>query len=458
MRSPLFFTLIALVTTLWIWFIPTPTGLSVEAWHMFAIFLGTILLVITAALPMSAATLLGLTGMVTTGTTHFQSAFSGYSNEVVWLVFIAFFIAHGFVHTGLASRIAYGFIALLGKHSLGLAYGLCLAEVCLAPAIPSVTARSGAIISPIVQSLSEAFKSRSLGNYLMLVVFQVSTLTSAMFLTAMAGNPLVAKLAKNAGVEITWSSWSLYAIVPGMVSLMIIPLIIYVMAPPTLKQTPDAPKIAHAKLHTLGPLSQHEWFMLGTFIMLLILWIFGTTFHVSTITAALLGFGFLILSGVLKWSDLLGVKSAFDTFIWFGAFIAMADAMSNLGLTTWFSNIAAGYLGNLHWTFGLLTVVLVYFYAHYFFASATAHIGALYLPFLMTALKLGAPPLIAALLLGYASNLFGGLTHYGFGSAPILFGAGFSNLKQWWKIGFCVSVINLVIWIGIGGLWWSWLA
>ena len=172
---------------------------------------------------------------------------------------------------------------------------------------------------------------------------------------------------------------------------------------------------------------------------------------------AFIGFFFLILTGVLSWKDLLGVKSAFDTFIWFGAFIAMAEAMNNLGLTTWFGHQAAFYFGGMHWMSALLLIVLVYFYVHYFFASSTAHIGALYLPFLMVALQMGAPPLIAALILGYASNLFGGLTHYGFGSAPILFGAGFVGLKQWWGIGFCVSVVNLVIWLGIGSLWWSFL-
>lgn len=439
-----------------LWICPAPNGLQPEAWHMFALFLATIILVVLDAMPMSAATLLGLTAMVVTHTTDFHVAFSGYSNEVAWLVFIAFFIAHGFVQTGLARRLAYGFVALLGKNTLGLGYGLCLAEACLAPAIPSVTARSGAIIYPIVQSLSDAFEGR-VGKYLMLVAFQASTITSAMFLTAMAGNPLAVKLAQNAGVNISWGTWSLYALVPGLISLALIPLIIYWLSPPEIKHTPNALIIARTHLDQMGPLSKQEWLMMGTFVGLLILWIFGPIFHIQAVTTALIGFVFLILTGVLKWQDLLSVKSAFDTFIWFGAFIAMADAMNSLGLTTWFGQFAASYFAGMHWSIALFLIILVYFYVHYFFASSTAHIGALYLPFLMVALQLGAPPLIAALVLAYASNLFGGLTHYGFGSAPILFGAGFVGLKQWWSIGFLVSLVNLVIWLGVGGVWWLWL-
>lgn len=46
------------------------------------------------------------------------------------------------------------------------------------------------------------------------------------------------------------------------------------------------------------------------------------------------------------------------------------------------------------------------------------------------------------------------LTHYGTGTAPIIFGSGYTTLAEWWKTGFVVSVVNLAIWFYIGGLWW----
>lgn len=428
-----------------IWFCPVPPGLTVNAWHMFAIFMTTIILVVLDAVPMSVATLLALTVMVMTRTTDFRMAFLGYSNEVTWLVFISFFIAQGFVQTGLASRMAFGFVAILGKSTLGLAYGLCLAEGLLAPAIPSATARAGAIIYPVIQSLSDAFEGR-FGKYLILVAFQTSAVTSAMFMTGMAGNPLAAKLALSAGISIDWGTWLRYALIPGLISLASIPLLIYWLAPPEIKHTPNAVVLARDRLASMGPLSPPEWVMLATFVGLLGLWILGPAWGIQAVTTALLGLTVLILTGVLKWQDLLGVKTAFDTFIWFGAFIAMGDAMNALGLTSWFGELAGSWFGNMHWSGALLLILVVYYYLHYFFASSTAHIGALYLPFLLVAIKVGAPALPAALALGYASNLMGGLTHYGFGSAPILFGAGFVGLKEWWRIGFYVSILNLSIW------------
>jgi DASS family divalent anion:Na+ symporter len=49
------------------------------------------------------------------------------------------------------------------------------------------------------------------------------------------------------------------------------------------------------------------------------------------------------------------------------------------------------------------------------------------------------------------------LTHYGTGTAPIIFGSGYATLGEWWKTGFILSVANLLIWIVAGGLWWRFL-
>ncbi len=65
-------------------------------------------------------------------------------------------MSQGFEKTGLGERIANMFVAALGKSTLGLSYGLNVAEAILAPAMPSTSARAGGIFMPIIKSLSEA--------------------------------------------------------------------------------------------------------------------------------------------------------------------------------------------------------------------------------------------------------------------------------------------------------------
>lgn len=451
--------------TLW-WGVSVPAGLEdPRAWQLLAIFLATITAVIIEAVPMGAATLLGLSAAVITQTLSFKDAFSGYSHHVTWLIVIAFFISHGFIETGLGRRVAYFFIAAFGKSSIGLGFGLTLSELALAPAIPSMTARTGAVVYPIAQALSHSFDSRvedgtrlRLGRYLVAVAFQAAVVTSAMFMTAMAGNPLVASLAGEAGVKLTWTSWALYGLAPGLCSLAVIPFIVFFLAPPEVKGTPNAAAFARQHLKEMGPMSTNEMLMGLGFVGLLLLWIFGKPFGIDEVTTALIGFAFLLLTGVLKWNELLRLHSAWETFIWFGALIAMAEGLKNMGLTIWFGENMAQLFSGTNWMVASGGLILIYFYSHYLFASSTAHIGALYLPFLLVLIKVGAPPLESALIMAFASNLYMGLTHYGSGPAPILFGSGFVSLKEWWGIGAVLSVVNLIIWIGVGSLWWPFVS
>jgi divalent anion:Na+ symporter, DASS family len=112
-------------------------------------------------------------------------------------------------------------------------------------------------------------------------------------------------------------------------------------------------------------------------------------------------------------------------------------------------------MGGLSWVSGFVLISLVYFYSHYFFASNTAHVASMYGAFLGVSITLGAPPMLAALVLGFFSSLFAGMTHYGTGPAHVLFGTGYVTVGAWWRYGLLISVVNILIWVGIGGLWWK---
>ncbi len=106
--KPLLVTLIAGVT---IWFSPVPTGVDIQAWHLLAIFVATVVGIIAKPLPMGAVAMLGITMTALTGTLTISQALSGFGNSVIWLIVIAFFISRGFIKTGLGARIAYLFMS-----------------------------------------------------------------------------------------------------------------------------------------------------------------------------------------------------------------------------------------------------------------------------------------------------------------------------------------------------------
>jgi DASS family divalent anion:Na+ symporter len=164
-----------------------------------------------------------------------------------------------------------------------------------------------------------------------------------------------------------------------------------------------------------------------------------------------------MLTGVLDWHDILKDTRAWDALIWFGGLVGMATMLGRLGLLKWFAGYVGVHVAGLPWLPTLLIVALVYFYAHYSFASLTAAVTAMYVPFLTVAVGAGAPPELAALVLAFFSSLCVCLTHYGGGPAPIFFGAGYVDVKQWWSLGFKISILFIVIWMGLGPFYWKML-
>lgn len=454
--------LIAVGVGVIIWFLPAPTGLSAQAWHLFAIFVATILGFILQPMPIGAIAFisLGLAGLL--NIIKPADILSGFGNTTMWLIVSAFLFAKGFVKTGLGRRIAYKIMAAIGDSSLKLAYAMALSDLVISPATPSNTARGGGILYPIVRSLSAAFGSepgpsqRKIGSFLMVSTFQSDCITSAMFLTSVAPNSLVAALAmQTAKVDLSWGTWALAGVVPGLIALAICPYVIYKMYPPEITKTPEAKIIAKEELAKMGPTARGEKVVAGTFILALLLWSTASFTKIDATVAAMVCVGIMLIGQALEWKDVLEEKGAWDTLIWMGGLISLAGALAKVGFISWFAKVIGVSLAGFSWEIALGILLLVYMYSHYAFASLSAHVTAMYAAFLAVSVAAGAPPFLAAMGLGVISALFGSLTHYATGPAPIFFGSGYVPQGTWWKIGFVMSVINLIIFIGFGAMWWK---
>lgn len=446
-----------------LWFLPAPAGLQAKAWHMFAVFVATIAGIMTAPLPMSAVAIIGATVGVLVGVISFADVTKSTGTDLVWLVMLAFFISRGVIKTGLGRRIALLFMRLLGKRTTGLGYGLVMTELVISPAMPSITARAGGVMLPITRAIAEVLGShaedpesrKKVGRYLILCAFHANIITAGMFITAMAGNPLAVRLAADQGVKISWLDWAVAASVPGLLCLAVIPLAMLWIAPPQVRRTPDATDLAQRELTTMGPISAKEIIMAGIFIGLLVLWVFGDDLGVGATLAAAIGVSLLFISGVLSWQDALNEKSAWDTMIWIGLLIMLASKLNEYGMVTWFGKEFGAHLAGFPTLAVYMLVAVIYVYIHYFFASATAHISALFPLSMALMVAAGVPPFIAAVALGILSNVNGCLTQYGIGSGPVMFGAGYVTQGEWWKAGFLMSLFYMVAWLVVGPLWWK---
>ena len=471
---------VAVAIALIIWFvIPVPAGVTANAWHLLALFVATIAAIIGKAMPIGALSIVAIALVAVTGVTNatpggaIADALSSFANPLIWLIGVSIMISRGIIKTGLGARIGYLFIAVWGKKTIGIAYSLALSELILAPVTPSNTARGGGIIHPIMRAIAGSYESDPehgtqgrMGRFLALANYHANPITSAMFITATAPNPLIVKLIADttgAQISLTWGTWALAMLLPGLVALALMPLVVYWLNPPEIKSTPNAAQFARERLREMGPITRGELIMLGVFGVLLLLWagipawIFGPAAAVDPTTTAFIGLSLCLVTGVLTWDDVIKEKSAWDTIVWFGALVMMATFLNKLGLIGWFAKsmeTGIGHLG-LGWMGASALLMLTYLYAHYAFASTTAHITAMFAAFYGAGLALGAPALPFALMMAAASNIMMTLTHYATGTSPVVFGSGYVTLGQWWKTGFIMSVVLILIWLVVGGAWWK---
>jgi DASS family divalent anion:Na+ symporter len=444
-----------------LYFLPVP-GLNPVQRHLLAVFVGTIISLVAQPVVMGVSVLVAMTILVLTNTVPGTKVLSGFSNATVWLIFTAFLFARAISGTGFGLRIAYLFVRRFGHSALTLGYSVAASDLALAPFIPSDTARGGGVIYPIARSLAQVFESEPgptagrIGAFLMLTGFHVTYTTSAMFLTGMAANPLIAEFARKvAHVELTWIQWAIAAAVPGLLSLALIPYLIYRLHPPEIRDTQAAQQHAMQELHRMGPLSSREWRLLAILLGVMAGWVTSPWHGLHNAFVALAGVSAILLCRVLTWDDLLHETKAWDALIWFAGLLMMAEALLDSGVVKIISSAVFARTAGWPWWAAAAFLACTYLYVHYGFASMTAHVTALYPGFLAAGLVAGAPPLLMALLLAFFSSLDAAMTHYGTGSAPVYFGAGYVSQTTWWKLGFLISLVNLVIWLGVGSLWWK---
>ena len=451
--------LAVLAIVLAIWFSPAPEGLSPQAWRLFALFAAAIISVIVSAFSILTASVLALSVAVLTGTLTPEQAYSGFANGTILLIVVAFLVAKAVLTCGLGQRIGYAVVSLFGRSTLGLVYSIFIVDGVIAPAFPSNTARSG-VLYPLAFSLAEAAGARPddpsrrrVGALLMFSGITSLSLSSALWLTAMAANPLGVEIAGRFGVKITFGSWLLAASVPTLAGMVLLPLLLYKLMAPEVTATPAAPAAARDALKALGPLTRNERIVLAIFIVMVALWAMAATLGIDSTAVAFLGLGVMLATEVLTSKDIAQEGDVLATYIWFAVLFTLSSQLNELGFMGFLGQRLADAMGGLLPLVAGLVLVVAYVLLHYLFVSQTAHSLALLGVFLDVGVKLGVPVAPLAFVLLFATNFFSAITPQG-SSANLLFaGSGYLSQGELYRLGAIATAFNLLVYLVIGVPW-----
>jgi len=454
---------------------PTPAGLEQHAWYFFAIFAGTITALVIESFPFAAVGLMGSTivavlapwvlfGAKELANPKFRAPeeaikwmLTGWSSSTVWLVFTAFTFALGYEKSGLGRRIALVLVKLMGRKTLLLGYAVMLSDALIAPFTSSNTARSAGIIFPIVRNLPGLYdskpndpSSRKIGGYVMWVAFATTGVTSSIFLTALAPNLLCIEIIRKiTKIDISWTDWFVASAPFGIVMLLLLPLLVYWIYPPEIKEGDEVPKWAASELKEMGPVSRNEIVLAIIVFTAILFWIFGAAI-INATTVALVAVTLMMILKIVKWDDIAGNKTAWNTIVLLAFLVSLAEGLSRTGFIHWFDTSVANYMQGFSPIIALYVLVAIYFFSHYMFASTTPHTTAMMPVMLAVGMSIpGMPIREFALLLAMTHGIMGVITPYATGPAPVYYGAGYITGKDFWRLGFIFGMIFIVALLGI---------
>jgi L-tartrate/succinate antiporter len=454
--------------------VPVPAGLARNAWSYLALFAAVVVALVLEPIPAAAVGLVGVTVAAVgrlvepSPVASITWALSGFQDRTVWLIFGAFVFSIGYGKTGLGQRIALWLVRSLGGRTLGLGYAIALADLVLAPGTPSNTARSAGTLFPVLRSIPGLYGSepgpsaRRIGAYVMWTAFAVTAVTSSTFVTALAPNAAALALVRQgARLEVTWTQWLLGFWPVGLLVVAAVPLLVYVVYPPEIRVSREVPAWAAEELGRMGPMARQEKVMAALVALAVFLWIVGSNAEISlpllgsqfvdATGVVLLVNALMLVTRVVDWDDVLGHRAAWNILVWFATLVALADGLGRVGFVAWVARAFASRLAGVPPLAAMALLVAFFFFAHYMFASLTAHTAAVLPVVLATGAAVpGLPVDVFALLLVYSLGLMGVLTPYATGPAPVYYGSGYVSRRAFWTLGLLFGTIYLVTLLGVG--------
>lgn len=282
---------------------------------MLAIFVASLILWITEAIPNYLTSLILIISLVLTGVLPEEVAYAQLGHKVMWLNILSFILASMLVATGVAKRFALWFILKFGKKASSVMLSFMVINIVLSLFISATTAKA-AILLPImmvvaaVYGASKGHKNHFGRNLILQNLFQIN-MGAASFLTGSGANLLAASLIAGAiGSDIFFSEWMVAAF-PIALGLMIIAWIVGTKIIFPIKKEDRVPSIKGGmeslkkELDSMGPISFGEIKSVIIFGSILGLWVTDNIHGISPTAVAFVGAIIALLPriGIVKWNE-----------------------------------------------------------------------------------------------------------------------------------------------------------
>ncbi len=324
-----------------------PPGLMYSA---LGLFMATLILWISEALPNYLTSLIAIVGAILIGVLKMRPAFAYLGEPVMVLNIGSFIMASALVATGLAKRLSLYMVLKMGKN-LSLIFLSFLALNVILGAFISATSAKTAILLPVFMVIAAIYgstggeKRNNVGRNMVLQNLLFNNVSASGFLTGSAANLVAAQMLEKAGARVSYGDW-LLALLPLAVIQCLIAwwtgtrLLLPISRQDAEPHIDGGMQHLRDELTKLGPISIAEIRSAIVFLTVLGLWATESLHGVRAEVVALGGACVVLLPsilrlprlGVINWND-ADIPWHMLVFSW-GAYVigGMVDITNIVGL------------------------------------------------------------------------------------------------------------------------------
>ncbi len=462
MDKKLIGTISGVVAFLLLLLLPTPSGMSQEAWRMVAVVALISIWWVTESINLCITGLVPIILLPIFGITSASAVTTSYANEAIYLFMGGFMIAIAMERSNLHKRFALYSIKVIGCSPQRLILGFMLAAYILSMWVSNTATVLMAI--PIALAIISQFKVegdnpnkyKPFTKVLLLAIAYAASIGGVATLVGTPPNIIFASIiSDHSHISVNFSQWMLFAMPVTFVLLLLVwALMVYILYPIKKMSLPIDASFIDEQIQSLGKMTSHERRVAILFGIVAALWCFRglipiplfSTISDTTIAIAGAVATFLIPTGMKKGEKLLDWSSAkeipWNILIIFGGGLALSQGFENSGLSSYLVEVLKS-LNNMEWWIVLLIVVtVVVFLTEFMSNTATA---TLLIPIMITiSTAFGISPLPLVIPVTMATS-FAFMLPVATPPNAIVFGYNYLEIKDMVRAGFWVNIISIIL-------------
>ena len=436
-----------------IFYLPTPEGLSPEGHRTLIIVVTALILIISESIPIPAVALLIIIMEVVLGIDTPNGVASTFMSDAVFFIMGSLMLAVAIVHQGLDKHLALMIVTLTGNKTWRISLGFVGVSAIMSSFIGEHTV--AAMMLPVALSLLKNSgvsinRSTEISTLLLFSIAYGCALGSIGTPSGGGRNAIMISYFAEFGLaDISYLDWMKYAYPMLLIEIPLASAILWYTFTPEKTIMDSAVRKLKVDVAKSGSLNNNQKLSIIVFIFVFIGWIF---------LSPKIGLGIVALAGVflylslrlIEWND-IATRMNWGIVILFGSVISLGIQMKDTGAASWlaqsFLDFSQLFVADQILTSWFFSVVLCSVMTNLLSNAATvAVLGPI-------VLDLGVNPIIMGMATSVASA-FAYLTIVASPTCMIIHSTGLVSSKDYFKAGWKLFIVSIVLLFLISFLYW----